>query len=95
MAFAGQIVADGVRRYFDERRERIGPFVDRNFSLRGSIALHRAAVGWDIARAPLNLTMAAPQVGLLLAAGAAGRLGRDARGGSSRQQAAGRAYRSR
>ena len=75
MAFAGQIVEDGVRRYFDERRKRIGPFVDRNFSLRGSIELHRAAVGWDIARAPLNLTMAAPQVGLLLAARAAGKLG--------------------
>jgi hypothetical protein len=75
IAFAEQIVADGVRRYFEARRGRIGPFVDRNFSLRGSIALHRAAVGWDIARAPLNLTMAAPQVGLLLAARAAGRLG--------------------
>ena len=75
IAVARQIVEDGVRRYFDERRNRIRPFVDRNFSLRGSIHLHRAAVGWDIARAPLNLTMAAPQVGLLLAARAAGKLG--------------------
>jgi hypothetical protein len=74
-ALARQIVDDGVRRYFAERRARIGPFVDRNFSLRGSIALHRAAVGWDIARAPLNLAMAAPQVGLLLAAHAARKLG--------------------
>jgi hypothetical protein len=74
-AFARQIVDDGVRRYFAERRTRVKPFVDRNFSLRGSISLHRAAVGWDIARAPLNLTMAAPQVGLLLAAKAAGKLG--------------------
>jgi hypothetical protein len=74
-AFARQIVDDGVRRYFDERRQRVQPFVDRNFSLRGSIRLHRAAVGWDIARAPLNLTMAAPQVGLLLAAKAAGKVG--------------------
>ncbi|HET6305788.1 MAG TPA: DUF6635 family protein [Rhodopila sp.] len=75
MAIARQIVADGIRRYFDQRRRRVRPFVDRNFSLRGSLALHREAVGWDIARAPLNLTMAAPQVGLLLAAGAAGKLG--------------------
>jgi hypothetical protein len=74
-AFARQIVEDGVSRYFEACRERIRPFVDRNFSLRGSIRLHRAAVGWDLARAPLNLTMAAPQVGLLLAAKAAGRLG--------------------
>ena len=74
-ALATAIVDDGVRRYFAERHNRIKPFVDRNFSLRGSISLHRAAVGWDIARAPLNLTMAAPQVGLLLAAKAAGKLG--------------------
>jgi hypothetical protein len=70
-----QIVDDGVRRYFTRRRQLIQPFVDRNFSLRGSIELHRMAVGWDIARAPLNLAMAAPQVGLLVAAQAARKLG--------------------
>jgi len=74
-AFARQIVDDGVRRYFADRQSRVKPFVDRNFSLRGSIRLHRAAVGWDIAKAPLNLTMAAPQLGLLLAAKAASKLG--------------------
>jgi hypothetical protein len=74
-ALVEQIVADGVRRYFSDRRQRIGPFVDRNFSLRGSISLHRAAVGWDIARVPLNIAMAAPQVGLLVAAHAARKLG--------------------
>jgi hypothetical protein len=74
-AFATQIVEDGVRRYFAQRRKRIGPFVDRNFSLAGSIRLHREAVGWDIARAPLNLAMAAPQVGLLVASHAARKLG--------------------
>ena len=73
--YARQIVEDGVRRYFAACRDRIRPFVDQNFSLRGSIRLHRAAIGWDIARAPLNLTMAAPQIGLLLAARAANRLG--------------------
>jgi len=74
-ALATQIVEDGVRRYFEARQARVKPFVDRNFSLRGSVRLHRAAVGWDIAKAPFNLTMAAPQVGLLLAAKAAGKLG--------------------
>jgi hypothetical protein len=74
-ALVEQIVDDGVRRYFADRRQRIRPFVDRNFSLRGSISLHRAAVGWDIARAPLNLAMAGPQVGLLVAAHAARKLG--------------------
>ena len=72
---ARQVVDDGVRRYFADRRLRIGPFVDRNFSLRGSLSLHREAVGWDIARAPLNLAMAAPQIGLLVASHAARKLG--------------------
>ncbi len=70
-----QIVEDGIRRYFADRRRRVGPFVDRNFTLRGSLSLHRVAVGWDIARAPLNLAMAAPQVGLLAASHAARKLG--------------------
>jgi hypothetical protein len=74
-ALVTQIVDDGIRRYFSDRRERIGAFVDKNFSLRGSISLHRAAVGWDIARAPLNLAMAAPQIGLLVAAQVARKLG--------------------
>jgi hypothetical protein len=72
---AAAIVEDGVRRYFGERRKRVRPFVDRNFSLAGSIRLHRAALGWDIARAPLNLAMAGPQVGLLVASQAARKLG--------------------
>ena len=74
-ALAERIVDDGVRRYFDDRRGRIEAFVDRNYSLWGSINLHRAAVGWDIARAPLNLAMAGPQVGLMVAAQAARKIG--------------------
>ena len=74
-ALARQIVDDGVRRYFNDRRQRIQPFVDKNFSLRGSVSLHRAAVGWDIARAPFNLAMAAPRVALLAASHAARKLG--------------------
>ncbi|HXT81782.1 MAG TPA: DUF6635 family protein [Acetobacteraceae bacterium] len=69
------IVHDGVKAYFRTRHARVGPFVDRHFSLRGTMRLHRAALGWDIARAPFNLGMAAPQVGLFLAASAARRLG--------------------
>ncbi|MCB8875363.1 DUF6635 family protein [Acidisoma silvae] len=67
-------VEDGARRYFAARRTMIGPFVDANFSFTGSLALHRAAVGWDIARAPLNLTLALPQVAMQLGAKAARRL---------------------
>jgi hypothetical protein len=72
---AQTIVNDGARRYFADRRAKIPAFVDRNFSLRGSLRLHRAAVGWDIARVPFNLAMAAPQAGLLLAARVAGKAG--------------------
>ncbi len=68
-------VASGARRYFAERRARVGPFVDRHFSLRGTLALHRRALGWDIARAPLNLSLAGPQVAARLGAMAADRLG--------------------
>ncbi len=59
-------VADGARRYFAARRERIGPFVDRHFSLRGALRLHRAALGWDILKAPANLSLAGPQIALRL-----------------------------
>nr|WP_294544124.1 DUF6635 family protein [uncultured Rhodopila sp.] len=72
---ARQIVDAGIRRYFADRRGMVGSFVTRNFSLAGSLKLHRRAVGWDIARAPFNLTMAVPQIGLLLAGRAASKLG--------------------
>lgn len=74
-AFAEQVVADGIRRYFAERRERVGPFVDRHFSLPGTLAIHRAALGWDIARAPANLVLGLPHALLRLGAAAAERFG--------------------
>jgi hypothetical protein len=67
-ALARAAVADGARRYFAERRARIDAFVDANFSLAGTLRLHRAALGWDILRAPVNLSLAAPQILLQLAA---------------------------
>ncbi len=50
-------------------------FVDAHFSLPGTIALHRAALGWDIVRAPLNLSLAVPQVAMHLGAATAAKLG--------------------
>ena len=67
-ALAREIVRDAMRRYFAERRERIGPFIDRHFSLRGTTRLHRRAVGWDLLKAPANLFLAVPNVGAKLAA---------------------------
>jgi hypothetical protein len=68
-------VEDGARRYFADRRARITPFIDAHFSLAGTLALHRSALGWDIARAPLNLSLAAPQLAMQIGAKAAGRFG--------------------
>jgi hypothetical protein len=75
-AVADRVVAEAARAYFDGCRARIGPFVDRNFSLAGSARLHRHALGWDLLRAPANVALSLPQVGLKLGSAAARRLGR-------------------
>lgn len=74
-------VESGIRRYFADRRTRVRPFVDRHFSLPGTLVLHRAALGPDILRAPANLMLAVPHaamkaVGLLAARFGAPRLAR-------------------
>ena len=68
-------VGAGLHRYYAERRSRIGPFVDRHFCLSGTARIHRAALGWDIARAPANLVLAGPHAGLKAAGAAARALG--------------------
>ncbi len=77
---AGDVVRAAVRRYVASRRARIPGFVDRHFGLKGSLRLNRRAFGWDVARAPANLALAAPFLASRLAAvGArAGRFGRAA-----------------
>ena len=67
-ALARAAVDEGARRYFDARRARVEPFVDVHYSFMGTLRLHRAALGWDILRAPLNLTLAGPQIVLQLLA---------------------------
>lgn len=74
-AAVARAVERATRRYFTDRRARVDAFVDAHFSLRGSLALHRAALGWDILRAPANLFLGAPEVGLRLVQAAAGKLG--------------------
>jgi hypothetical protein len=72
---ADAIFCDAARRYVASRRERIGAFVDRHFSLCGTLALHRHAIGWDLLRAPANLFLAGPALGVKLAGWAARRAG--------------------
>lgn len=72
-ADAREIVSRAIDRYAAAARARISPFVDRHFTARGSLRMHRQAVGWDLARAPVNLMLAVPQVGMVLAGEAAAR----------------------
>ena len=68
-------VTAGIGRYFTARRALVDGFVDRHFSLRGTLAIHRAAFGWDLLRAPANLALGLPHALLRAAAGAAGCVG--------------------
>lgn len=70
-----QAVEDGIRRYFAARRERVQGFVDCHFSLRGSLAVHRAAIGLDVLRAPANLLLAGPHAGMKAVGFLANKLG--------------------
>src|SRR4028119_2318126 len=74
---AQRIVADGARRYFESRRARVDDFVDRHFSLSGSLSMHRKAIGWDMLKAPANIALAVPQIATTLAAAGAKAMGAD------------------
>jgi len=68
---ARAIVRNAVHRYIASRRDRVDGFVDRHFTFAGSLALHRAALGLDMVRAPLNLFLAGPALAVKLASRAA------------------------
>jgi hypothetical protein len=74
-ALAREIVRDAARHYIDRRRARIDAFVDRHFTLPGSLALHRRALGWDLVRAPINLFLTVPALAVTLSSRMARRLG--------------------
>ncbi len=74
-AQARQIVEEAAVRYCAARRAKIDDFVDRTFSLSGSLRLHRRAVGWDLARSPANLALSAPHLAARVSAGLARRAG--------------------
>ncbi len=59
---AAAIVDAGIARYFADRRAKVETFAREKFSLGGAASLHRAALGWDLLRAPANLSLAAPQL---------------------------------
>ncbi len=67
-ALPEQVVArgaeNGIRRYIAARRLLVPGFVDRHFSLPGSLAIHRLAFGLDLLRAPANLLLMGPHAGI-------------------------------
>ncbi len=75
-AAAREIVERGIDRYIAERRAMVPGFIDCHFSIGGSLRLHRAALGFDLLRAPLNIIASALTVaksGFALALRRAGR----------------------
>jgi hypothetical protein len=73
------IVERAIERYIAARHERVAAFVDRHFSLIGSLRLHRRALGLDLVRAPANVVLMLPYLSLQLGGAALHRLGaRDA-----------------
>ena len=53
-----------IDRYIAARHERVAGFVDRHFSLIGSLRLHRRASGRDLVRAPANVLLMLPYLGM-------------------------------
>lgn len=77
---AREVFAAASARYFAVRRARVPEFVDRHFSVRGTLRLHRHALGWDLVRAPANIALAVPALSLRVAAAASRRLGAERAG---------------
>jgi hypothetical protein len=65
-AEARAIVAHATRRYIAARHARVEGFVDRHFSLIGSLRLHRQAPGLDLVRAPANVLLMLPYLTMQL-----------------------------
>jgi hypothetical protein len=53
-------VEQGIAAYITSRRARIPGFIDRHFSFRGALALHRKTFGRDFYRHPVNLLWGLP-----------------------------------
>ena len=53
-------VDNGIEAYITSRRARIPGFIDRHFSFRGALALHRKTFGRDLYKHPVNLVWGVP-----------------------------------
>ena len=61
-AVARDVIEQAAQRYVAGCRQRLDPFIDRHFSFKGALKLHRHALGWDLLRAPYNVVVAVPQL---------------------------------
>src|SRR5919201_7016134 len=55
-----QAVEHGMEAYITSRRARIPVFIDRHFSFRGALALHRKTFARDVYKHPVNLVWGLP-----------------------------------
>ena len=55
-----QAVENGMEAYITSRRASIPVFIDRHFSFRGALALHRKTFGRDFYKHPVNLLWGLP-----------------------------------
>lgn len=76
-ALARAIVRDAARRYAAQRRAKVDEFVERQFSLAGALELNRRALGWDLARTPVNIALSGPDLARRLLARGAEKIGFD------------------
>ncbi|WP_455205373.1 DUF6635 family protein [Kaarinaea lacus] len=57
-------VNSGARDYFASRRDKVAPFVEQHFCLKGALRINRNALGKDMLRAPANLLWAMPYLSI-------------------------------
>ncbi len=67
-------IVAAARAHFAEVRARIDDFARQRFGPRGTLGLHRAALGLDLLRAPVNVLLAPVHVAISLLALVAGRV---------------------
>lgn len=56
-----EAVNSGIDRYIASRKAKVPDFIERHFSFKGTLQLHRKALGSDLYKAPLNLFWLIPQ----------------------------------
>jgi len=59
-----QAINRAIDRYIEARREKIAEFVNKYFSIKGALKLHRKALSSDLYKSPINIFWALPYTGM-------------------------------